>query len=328
MKVPASIRQIHADQLEPNRLLKMEIDRLITGIRSPRWHYESRIKELDSFALKAESGRFGDARQLEDFFACTLVVPNATELFTAEQLITSTFTLHERRPPNVRHTHKRSDAFPFDDLRLYVRLKGDPTLPPDRPPNDLVGILFEVQLKTFLQHAWTIATHGLVYKTDEANWSKERIAFQIKAMLEHAELSIQEAESLAESGAIAKEDDITADLRASMQLIRTQWGSDELPEDIRRLALNVTALRRALRINIEELERLLGSEKAQRANSHPINLSPYSVLIQYLMDGAKDKMLQALTTTSGRFKILIPQEVALPSDLDRALCRNAIFVDT
>ena len=186
MKVPASIRRLHEDQKAINDRLKAAIDERMRGLKNPRWHYESRVKELPSFALKIESGRFDNPRSLEDFFACTIVVANSTEIDEAEKLIDENFALQERRPQHPSHTHKASYAFPFDDLRLYVALADKPSV----PPTDLIGIVFEVQIKTFLQHAWSIATHDLLYKTDDANWSKERIAYQIKAMLEHAEVSI------------------------------------------------------------------------------------------------------------------------------------------
>lgn len=326
MKVPASIRRLHEDQAEVNRRLKLEVDHLLLGLKHLRWHYESRIKELDSFALKVESGRVPDPGQLEDFFACTLVVPTALDVAAAESLITDTFALAERRPAQPARTHKRPEAFPFDDLRLYVSIRHDPAFPPDRPPNDLCGIRFEVQVKTFLQHAWAIATHALVYKTDEVSWSKERIAFQIKAMLEHAELSIQEAERLAESNALAKEDGVSSDLRESISLVKAEWNADELPTDVRRLAENVTALRRALRVEIPDLEALLTTGKATRGNTHPANLSPYGVIVQYLAEAARDKLEEALTSTRSRFKVLIPAEIDLPPDLDRTTCCNAIFL--
>lgn len=326
MKVPASIRRLHEDQSAVGHRLKSEVDRLLLGLKQSRWHYESRVKELDSFALKVESGRVADPRQLEDFFACTLVVPNALDVAVAEAMITTTFALTERRPARADRTHKRPEAFPFDDLRLYVSINNDPALPPDRAPNDLCGIDFEVQVKTFLQHAWTIATHALVYKTDEVNWSKERIAFQIKAMLEHAELSIQEAERLAESNALAKEDRVSAELRDSIGLVKAQWSADELPTDIRRLAENINDLRRALRVEIADLAALLTAGKATRGNTHPANLSPYSVIVQYLAESARDKLEEALTSARSRFKVLIPAEIELPPDLDKAACRNAIFL--
>ena len=323
MKVPASIRRLYEDQKGVNDRLQRAVDERITGLKNPRWHYESRVKELPSFALKVESGRFSDPRALEDFFACTIVVANATEIDKAERLVRDNFTVGRRRPPHADQTHKAPDAFPFDDLRLYVTLPEDPAL----PPTDLTGVVFEIQIKTFLQHAWSIATHDLVYKTDDLNWSTQRIAYQIKAMLEHAEVSIQEAERLATSNILAKEDRQTAAIKKGIALVKSQWTKDELPEDVRRLAINITTLMEALRLEIGRLEEILNDGKAQRAGAHPANLSPYATVVQYLFSAEKAKMV-SLLTTDGRTKILIPEEIELPGDIDRAHLRNAVFVTT
>jgi hypothetical protein len=74
MKIPASIRRLYEDQVEPNRRLKKEVDDILRRIAVQKnWHYESRIKSEISVALKLESGRIKDPREIEDFFACTLV---------------------------------------------------------------------------------------------------------------------------------------------------------------------------------------------------------------------------------------------------------------
>jgi ppGpp synthetase/RelA/SpoT-type nucleotidyltranferase len=321
MKVPASVRRLHEDQKAINDRLKLTIDGRIRGLKNPRWHYESRVKELSSFALKIESGRFRNPAALEDFFACTIVVANATEIVRAEQLVDETFSLKERRPPRPGHTHKAASAFPFDDLRLYVTLRDSPA----EPPTDLGGVIFEVQIKTFLQHAWSIATHDLLYKADDANWSKERIAYQIKAMLEHAEISIQEADSLAASAALAKEDRQTTVIKKGIALVKAQWAKDELPEDVRRLASNITTLIEALGLDAGRLEQILADGKAQRAGAHPANLSPYAIVVQYLFGAEKAKMI-SLLTNEGRIGILIPEEIELPDDINRAELKNAVFV--
>ena len=224
MKVSRAIRRIYEDQKSKNVRLKELIDSRVVGLKDSGWHYESRVKELDSFTLKIETGRYENPEDLEDFFACTIVVSNASELKRAEKLICDQFKLKERRPKK-RRTYKTPEEFPFDDLRLYVTVPDGPTT----PPTDLSGITFEVQIKTFLQHAWSIATHDLVYKSDDVDWGKQRIAYQVKAMLEHAEVSIQEADKLATSSILAKEDRRTEKIKSGIKLLKSQWDQDELP---------------------------------------------------------------------------------------------------
>ena len=321
MKVAASVRRLYDDQVEINRRLKERVDDLMRSFKDQRWHYESRIKSLQSFALKIESGRFADPARLEDFFACTLVVANISEIEEAEALIRERFTVMRRRPNTAAFTHKATDEFPFDDLRLYVEVADAPTL----PPSGLTGVPFEVQIKTFLQHAWSIATHELMYKADDVNWSKERIAYQIKAMLEHAELSILEAEALSGSSAVAKENKRTAGLRSVISLVKSQWGSDELPADVRRLAENITSVIDAMKLDVARLDAIMADGKAAGGGAHPANLSPFGTVVHYLLSAERDRMMRVLTG-DGRTKVLIPAELEFPPDIDRQALRNAVFV--
>jgi len=321
VKVAASVRRLYDDQVEINQRLRDRVDDLMRSLKDPRWHYESRIKSLQSFALKIESGRFADPARLEDFFACTLVVANISEIEEAENLIRERFAVTRRRPGTAVFTHKATDEFPFDDLRLYVEIADVPTL----PPSGLTGVPFEVQIKTFLQHAWSIATHELMYKADDVNWSKERIAYQIKAMLEHAELSILEAEALSASSAVAKENKRTAGLRRVIALVKSQWSSDELPADIRRLAENIAAVIDAMRLDVARLDAVLADGKAAGGGTHPTNLSPFGTVVHYLLAAERDRMMQVLAG-EGRTKVLIPAELEFPADVDRPSLRNAVFV--
>lgn len=322
MKIPGSIRGIYAEQEAKYQRLKEAVDTRVLGIKDSRWHYESRVKELQSFTLKIETGRYRNPQLLEDFFACTLVVANTSEIDKAERLIVENFALHERRPRSKDKTHKRADIFTFDDLRLYLSIPKSVAL----PPNDLMGVVFELQIKTFLQHAWSIATHDLIYKCDDANWAKERIAYQTKAMLEHAEVSIQEAEKLSQCSSLAKEDSSTANIKLGIAMLKRQWAVSDLPADIRRLAQNITVLIDLLGMNFEELDEILNAGKAARSGGHPLNLSPYATILQYLFVAKKDTLLSVLVKEGQRKGILLPQEIEVPSDIDPLSLRNAIFV--
>ena len=251
-----------------------------------------------------------------------MVVATSAEVAKAEERIKSEFSVKERRPPEAGYTRKASDSFPFDDLRLYVAVRDDPF----EVREDLIGIVFEVQIKTFLQHAWSIATHDLVYKTDDANWSKERIAYQIKAMLEHAEVSIEEADRLSSSQGLAKREWGTELIRKGIELVREQWDADELPRDLRRMASNIVDVLKALCMTVDQLRKILDEGRAARGGHHPSNLSPYGTVVQYLLSAEKDKMVSFLRRPNLRTKVLLPKEIELPEDVDVGEVENAVFV--
>jgi ppGpp synthetase/RelA/SpoT-type nucleotidyltranferase len=309
MKIPASIRSLYDDQYESRKLLKDRVDALVRPRLHDRWHYESRVKTEESFTLKIESGRVADLASLEDFFAATVVVRNGLEIAEAEKLITELFPLHSRRPEKDDETRKAPNEFPFDDLRLYVRWSDNPAL----PTTGFHGVRFEIQVKTFLQHAWSIATHDLTYKSDDVSWGTMRIAFQIKAMLEHAEISIQEATRLAESEALKKSDDSTSEIKAFIRLINDLWDKEDLPANIRGLAENVMRLAKKLQLDVNVLRSILLEEKSEGRGPLTRNLTPYGVVLQSLFNRRKDALFVALKKRQKQ-AVIITKELELPPD--------------
>lgn len=327
MKIPASFRAVYEQQSGLAVVLQRRVDELLKTKKNVNWHYVSRVKTLESFALKLESGRVADPAALEDFFACTIVVRNSTEIGEAEQLVCREFALKERRPKEDNATHKAPDAFPFDDLRLYVAWRDDPA----SPPTPIGNRVFEVQIKTFLQHAWSIATHDLVYKTAEPHWGKQRIAFQIKAMLEHAELSIQEAERLSTGAGLAKSTRDSRRVSDAIAVLRRIWSSaDDLPTDLRRLSENVNELCLAVDINTSDLERALVEETASGRGAQIRNLSPFGIVLDSLFRRYPDKIAEALVDKrrERKPKIVIPAELELPTGSDPSKWANCLVVRT
>lgn len=318
MKIPASVRKIH-EELEPlYKDLEEKVEKRITHNIDSRWHYEGRVKEVESFALKLETGRVENPQELEDFFACTIVVENRARVEEASKLIKETlFDFVDQRPKDPKKTHKRPDSFQFDDLRIYCRWKDG------GKPSNVAGLLFEVQIKTYLQHAWSIATHDLIYKSANSDWGKERIAFQVKAMLEHAEVAIQEAEHLAQSEGLLMTNRESEQTKELLEWQDSLWGN-ALPADKKRLAKNIENLLTILRLEVSDLKNAMDDVKL------PLNLSPYATVLEVLLKKREDNFRKyARNRGNGGFrpkKIFIPQEVSIPGELETLVKQSGNFI--
>lgn len=321
MKVVNSISKLYNDQYALIEQLQKAVDKIIESIKSNKWHYDSRIKGLESFALKLETGRYSDPLKLEDFFACMLVVENTNQIKNAISKIKPHIKILYRRPANDKFTHKNSDSFVFDDLRLYVTLK--PTAARLRGPiND---VIFEIQIKTFLQHAWAIATHDLIYKSDDINWTKQRVAYQVKAMLENAEVSIQKASTLKKISSLPVSNEKVFQQNKIKKFILTHWSKERLPKDLIRLIDTINQLLKSLNIDLNVLEGYLLEETDQGRGKNILNLSPYLIIVQSLINQQPSKISNYLNK-DGKYKILIPKEVDVTKIATDVNGKNAIRI--
>lgn len=281
MKIVKQIRDIYTNSVDRYERLSQEIkDKLKPQVEERGWFFLSRVKKLESFALKIETGWVADPAKLEDFFACTIVVPTISQISQAEDLIRSYYDFGYRRPESDEITKKTASSFVFDDLRLYMKRR---PLASGKEP-DLNNLVFEVQVKTILQHAWSIATHDLIYKSDSVRWSRERIAFQVKAMLEHAEIAIEGANLLADTSAVAKMDIKTSSIIKIIEKVEQFWSQEQRPQDIKRLAEILFNLLRVCDFNEEagdKFEESINAEKT-RTGLIPVDLSPYAFTVQAL----------------------------------------------
>ena len=309
MKIIGSIDRCYRQQLDANRKLKKRVDCIIEYSKEDTWHYFGRIKTKESCALKIEAGHKIDPYNLDDFFACTIVVENNSEIEKAVELVRRFFNIESRKPISDKFTHMAPSSFLFDDLRLYVRLKYDERLPQKHKHNTLSGILFEIQIKTFLQHAWAIAAHKLIYKEGELSWSKQRIAYQTKAMLEHAEISIYEIEKIKESKMLNKRNRKTEELKKIKKFLARNWKEDKLPVASNRLAENVDLLIKALGINIAKLQKLLNVESSSGKGTKTLNLSPYFIIVQTIINQDPKRIRIFLDNAESTSKIIIPAEI-------------------
>ena len=308
MKIVKALRDIHHLCFPNYQLLAEEVEGLLKAkVEGRGWFFYSRLKSLESFALKVESGRVQDPNKLEDFFACTVVVSTTSQIEDAERLVLEFFDLSYRKPPDDSLTHKASSSFSFDDLRLYVVRR--PPTSGRRPYLD--GLVFEVQIKTTLQHAWSRATHDLIYKSNSISWPLERIAYQVKAMLEHAEVAISEANRLADADWVSKQDRRTIAVVQLIEKLRNIWGDERLPNDVKRLAEALLALFGAADLQIDRFDDIIDAER-RRVGLLPRDLSPYAFTLQAVANFDIDNFRRKFNRRHIRTSVLVHTDMDLP----------------
>ena len=304
LKIPHSVTQYFESLQDRYSHLEGVVAAIVEqSIRNQNWLFLHRIKSSESFYFKLQTGRLKEAQ--EDFLACTIVVENAQRILDAENALTTYFTLCERRPKRNDFTPNDPERFAFDDLRLYLKLKDRDF----RDSPDLKDLVFEFQIKTFLQHAWSIATHDLIYKpADGTDWAMARVAFQIRAMLEHAEVSIGQVEDIAKSDFLAKESKKTKTLKAIEKRLHKNW-PEGLGFHIRRVAENISRLSDLFNCTIDDIFNWIEADTASKRGACLVSYSPYEVALEAIighLPDARDKISEKIKQQN--IKIFVPDE--------------------
>lgn len=147
-----------------------------------------RIKTIESLSEKIETGRYSKWDDLDDFYAATIIIPSLnyeTEIIGFLRKMFVEVQLKKRG-----NTKKAPDVFRFDSTRFIGKLQqiGAPT--------PIGNINFEIQIKTAFEHAWSVATHSMVYKTNNIDWKLLRIASQLKSSVEQLDLIVSGSKQL------------------------------------------------------------------------------------------------------------------------------------
>lgn len=142
--------------------------------------YSSRMKELDSLAEKIESGRYEDWSSIDDFVGAVIIVPNVNY---ETQIIKFLETSFKKVVIKKRgSTLKNHDVFRFDATRFIGKLR-------IIEKEEIINTInFEVQIRSAFEHAWSVATHDLAYKSKTIDWKILRLAAQLKSSVEQLDM--------------------------------------------------------------------------------------------------------------------------------------------
>jgi len=147
--------------------------------------YSSRLKTQESLAEKVDTGRYAKWSDLDDLFGCIIVIPTLNEEPDVLEFLRTAFATRIVRTRGA--VKKPPEQFRFDATRFIASLKPKGA---DSGNEPIYRIMFEIQVRTAFEHAWSATTHALVYKTQTIDWKRSRLAAPLKASVEQLDLLI------------------------------------------------------------------------------------------------------------------------------------------
>jgi ppGpp synthetase/RelA/SpoT-type nucleotidyltranferase len=307
MKVSASTRELYRKINVLAIQLKEEIEKeLIPYCNKHKYLFKSRIKTEDSFSEKLEAGRNIE----EDFYAATIIVDTYNQIKLVKKYLKSTFQLLEERPKKA----SRPEEFMFNGSRNYLRLAS--SLHEYKLP--IKDIIFEVQIQTLLEYSWSHIFHDISYKTDDINWSKERLSHQVQALLKNADLLVHETNSLSKSKFLTDNSDYSEykKLKQIKSILELCWRKNDFTSsNIKRQCISIHNLLDFIGYSIDKLKELIVTATNNGRGGKLLNLSPFNAIIQTILD--TDKVVFQRDPSkykNGKYYIFLIDEIELPSD--------------
>lgn len=305
MKISGSVRELYNSLKEQSVPLKEYIDDILKPYcKNNHFDYYSRIKSEESFAEKIELGRL----EINDFLGATVVVSQYSQIDLVKKYLSNDFELLEKKPNSA----KRPQDFDFDSYRYYYKLKDSL----NTEKLEYRNIKFEIQIVTLLEKAWSSIFHDYSYKTNDINWMKERLSYQIKTLLKNADMMIHEADMLSESSYIKDNCDTYEVLNNIKNILQKYWKEDFLScNNLKRQCESIQNLLKITQIDIDELDNLIKQETLKGKGAKLLNLSPYSSVVQALFDTKNQKFLNNTKKNKKSF-ILVVDEIEVPSSFN------------
>lgn len=194
-QVDAEVRQrFESDFAEYKQVQNFFSTQVVPELREQGWVVEYRLKTVESVAEKIETGRFHKWSEIDDIFAATVVVPDATEEKRALVVLKSLLgvPVEERRRETTGFGG--SSSFGFNSPRYIFSIPEEWRV---KLADSRKSPKFEIQIPTILEWAWLKLTHDFAYKGTDFNSSAFRAASMIKANFEQVEwlLSLQKGSS-------------------------------------------------------------------------------------------------------------------------------------
>jgi len=305
MIIPDSFRQVYNSHAFVTEAIKSEADSLLQSVADQFFGvaYYSRIKSLESTFTKALLGNYENPFiEMEDFLACTLVAPTLLTIAEIKTEVAKYFEVEElnRKTPNPFE-------FQYTDLHLILTLKDSPM----RVDKSAIHRKIELQIKTLLQAAWSQAGHDVVYKPAKISWGAERIAGQLRALLELADSVLAQIEATAKllhSQADTSYSDYKGNVRQIIEIMEKHWSTSQLPEERKRMAEIINKYLQSAGIEPTDLEKLIEDAKDKGNQVFNYLTLPAVQQVFVLIYLSNTSRIQG-KLASGKLRVLITEEM-------------------
>ena len=123
---------------------------------------EHRVKTEKSLAGKLErkGDLYNSLEDITDILGCRIICFLSDEIDKIGKKVEEKFVIDYQRSSDKRALIK-TDAFGYLSLHYICSLPSG-----DIWPEEICGLKFEIQIRTILQHAWSVINHDIGYKSD------------------------------------------------------------------------------------------------------------------------------------------------------------------
>jgi ppGpp synthetase/RelA/SpoT-type nucleotidyltranferase len=228
---------VYAEALK--RILKAACDTSL-----PEAFVQARAKTIPSFAEKCarKFEKYPDAvNQFTDLCGARLIVQTIEQVEAAKAFVRANFDIVEEED---KASLLSTDKFGYRDMHFIIQLKAGQ--PFDLTPKELKTIgrrKAELQVRTWVQHAWADTLHDRIYKTPlRLSTEIKRAGNLLAAVMEEGDRGFDHLANeldgmLANYSAYASREDVRKEI-AVLELLLQNGG----PEECRRLALELARL--------------------------------------------------------------------------------------
>lgn len=172
---------------------------------------------------------------------------------------------------------------------------------------------------TMLEDCWSKLFHDYSYKSDDISWGKERISFQIKALLKNADMIVHEADRLSTSKILRDCRDNYVNLNKIKLFLQKYWPPYSLATNLKRECETIATILKVSKLKIEDLDVIISKQTAIGRGAKLLNLSPHGAVIQSLFDDNhvifKKYIQKKIDPSKKRSTILIVDEIEIPDDV-------------